>query len=193
MTKFKHYIDVFLTMLKIGLFTFGGGYAMIALLESELVNKKKWIEGDEFLKMVEIAEATPGPLAINMATFVGYKRGKFLGSLLATLGVVIPSFVIVFLISLYFDKFLEIKLIESAFKGIKVCVVFLIIFAGIKLLVKLEKNLYNVILFLITFLLFMLFSILGLNVSSLYFILASILIGIISFLVSVNKTKKEAK
>ena len=88
----KKLIALFLTMFKIGLFTFGGGYAMIALLENELVSKKKWIDNDEFMDMVAIAESTPGPVAINAATYVGYKMGKFLGALVSTIAVCIPSF-----------------------------------------------------------------------------------------------------
>ena len=104
--KIKGYLSLFLTMLKIGLFTFGGGYAMIALLENEFVTKRKWIEKDEFLDMVAIAESTPGPIAINAATYLGYKMHGVIGSLLATVAVCIPSFVIIYAISLFFDAFL---------------------------------------------------------------------------------------
>ena len=93
---------IFFTMMKIGLFTFGGGYAMLALLENEFVEKRAWLEKDEFLDMVAIAESTPGPIAINSATYIGYKKAGFLGSTLATVGVCIPSVVIIFLISLFF-------------------------------------------------------------------------------------------
>ena len=95
----KRLLSLFLTMLKIGLFTFGGGYAMIALMENEFVAKKKYLEGDEFMDIVAIAESTPGPIAINLATYIGYKQGKFFGSLLATLGMCIPSFAIIYAIS----------------------------------------------------------------------------------------------
>ena len=87
MKKSNRYTSLFLTMLKIGLFTFGGGYAMIALLENEFVSKKKWLEKDEFLNMAAIAESTPGPIAINAATYIGYKNAGMLGALLATLGI----------------------------------------------------------------------------------------------------------
>ena len=118
----KKYLSLFLTMLKIGLFTFGGGYAMIALLENEFVEKKKYIGKDEFLDMVALAESTPGPIAINSATYLGYQRLGILGSVVATLGVVIPSFVIIFTISLFFDAFLSLTLVEYAFRGIQACV-----------------------------------------------------------------------
>ena len=91
-------------MLKIGLFTFGGGYAMIALMENEFVAKRKYLENDEFMDIVAIAESTPGPIAINLATYIGYKQGKLLGSILATIGICIPSFVIIYVISLFLNK-----------------------------------------------------------------------------------------
>ena len=102
-------IGIFLVMLKIGLFTFGGGYAMIALLENEFVTKKKWIGKDEFLDMIAIAESTPGPAAVNSATYLGYRVGGFPGAFLGTLAVCIPSFIIIYVISLFFDAFLSIK------------------------------------------------------------------------------------
>ena len=108
MKKTNMIFELFFTMLKIGLFTFGGGYAMIALLENEFVEKKKWLSKDEFLNIAAIAESTPGPIAINSATYIGYKNAGVLGSVFATLGVCIPSFVIIFIISLFFDAFLNL-------------------------------------------------------------------------------------
>ena len=105
----KKLFYLFLTMLKIGLFTFGGGYAMIALMETEFVAKKKFLESDEFLDVVAIAESTPGPIAINLATYIGYKQKGFLGSLLATIGMCIPSFAIIYVISLFLNRFLELE------------------------------------------------------------------------------------
>jgi chromate transporter len=95
---------LFYTFAKIGLFTFGGGYGMIAIVQDECVEKKKWITEDEFATVLTIAESTPGPIAINCATYTGYAQGGILGSLAATFGVVLPSFVIIFLISSFFDK-----------------------------------------------------------------------------------------
>ena len=96
----KKQFKLFLTMLKIGMFTFGGGYAMIALLENEVADKKKWIEKEEFLDLVAIAESTPGPIAINASTYIGYKVAGFSGALFATLGMCIPSFFIIFIFCL---------------------------------------------------------------------------------------------
>ena len=136
----KKYLKLFFTMLKIGLFTFGGGYAMIALLENEFVSKKEWIEKDEFLDMVAIAESTPGPIAINAATYIGYKMLGFLGSLTATVAVCIPSFVIIYAISLFFDAFLSFTLVAYAFRGIQVCVIWLILSAGLKMLKQMRRT-----------------------------------------------------
>ena len=138
--KVKNLLTLFLTFFKIGIFTFGGGYAMIPLVERECVSKKKWMEHNEFMDMIAIAESTPGPIAINMATYTGFRQGGVLGSAFATLGVVLPSFIIIFVISLFFDKFLELKLVSYAFRGIQACVIYLILNAGIKMVKKLEKK-----------------------------------------------------
>lgn len=133
--------ELFLTFAKIGLFTFGGGYAMISIIENKCVEEKKWITHEEMMDMTVIAESTPGPIAINCATYVGLKKGGFLGALLATLGVVVPSFIIIFLISMFLDNFLEITIVANAFKGIKVAVGLLIFDAAITMLKKMKKKL----------------------------------------------------
>ena len=134
----------FLTFLKIGAFTFGGGYAMIALLENEFVEKKGWINKDEFLDMVAVSESTPGPVAINSATYIGYKIAGFTGAAVSTVAVCIPSFVIIYLISLFLEQFLSFKYVAGAFCGIQVCVVYLILSAGIKMIKSLDKNALSV-------------------------------------------------
>lgn len=136
----KKLCTLFLTFLKIGAFTFGGGYAMVALLENEFIAKKKWIDKKEFLDMIAIAESTPGPIAINSATYIGYHIAGVPGAATATLGVCIPSFVIIYLISLFFDQFLSLKFVSCAFRGIQVCVVYLIFSAGVRMLKSLEKT-----------------------------------------------------
>ena len=123
----KQLLRLFATFFKIGAFTFGGGYAMIALLENEFVAKKQWIDQEEFLDMVAIAESTPGPVAINSATYLGYHMAGFWGALVSTVAVVLPSFLIIFAISLVFDQFLAISYVNYAFQGIRVCVVYLIL------------------------------------------------------------------
>ena len=132
--------DLLLTFMKIGFFTFGGGYAMIAMIENNCVERKKWITHDEMMNVTVIAESTPGPIAINCATFVGYKQAGFIGSLVATLGIVLPSFAVIYAISMFFDRFLEIALIAKAFKGIKIGVGILILSTGLNMLQKMSKK-----------------------------------------------------
>ncbi len=192
MNKFKTTLKLFFTMLKIGLFTFGGGYAMVVLLEHELVEKKKWIEKDEYYDMLAISESTPGPIAINSATFIGYKLAGFWGSLFATLGVCIPSVVIIFVISLFFDAFLKLTLVQYAFKGIQVCVAYLILSAGVKMIKKLEKNALSITLLSVTLIVFVAFSLFAIKFSSIFYILigagVSILISSI-----IHYSKKQGK
>lgn len=133
--------ELFLTFAKIGLFTFGGGYAMISIIENNCVEQKKWITHDEMMNMTVIAESTPGPIAINAATYVGYKQGSFAGAVTATLGIVLPSFLIILGIASLLDRFLEITFIASAFKGIKAAVGLLIFDAGLNMLKKMAKKL----------------------------------------------------
>lgn len=133
-------LELLLTFMKIGLFTFGGGYAMISLIEDICVDRKKWITHEEMMNVTVVAESTPGPIAINCATYIGYIRGGFAGAVAATLGVVLPSFAIIYAISIFFDNFLEIKAIASAFQGIKLAVGLLILNAGLNMLQKMKKK-----------------------------------------------------
>ena len=133
-------LELFFTFAKIGLFTFGGGYAMISIIENQCVERKKWISSDEMMNMTVIAESTPGPIAINCSTFAGYKRAGIPGAFAATLGMVMPSFIVIYFISMYLDNFLELTIIANAFKGIKIGVGFLILNAGITMLKKMPKK-----------------------------------------------------
>lgn len=177
-------------MLKIGLFTFGGGYAMLALLENEFVEKKQWLEKDEFLDMAAISESTPGPIAINAATYIGYKCGGFLGSLTATVAVCIPSFVIIYLISLFFDKFLTLKLVAYAFKGIRMCVVWLIFSAGVRMLKNIKKNFLNIFIICAVAVCMIAFSLFAVNFSTVFYILICGVIGVFIYLIKLIKKKK---
>ena len=188
----KKYLSLFLTMLKIGLFTFGGGYAMIALLENEFVSKKEWIEKDEFLDMVAIAESTPGPIAINAATYIGYKMLGFLGSLTATVAVCIPSFVIIYVISLFFDAFLSLTLVAYAFKGIQVCVIWLILSAGLKMLRQMKKTTFNILILSAVVLCMVTFSVFSVKFSTIFYILISGCIGIFVYALGLLRGKREA-
>ena len=191
MKKTKEYLSLFLTMLKIGLFTFGGGYAMIALLENEFVAKKKWIEKDEFLDMAAIAESTPGPIAINAATYIGFKNAGIVGSIIATLGICIPSFVIIYAISLFFDAFLSLTLVAYAFKGIQICVVYLILSAGLKMLKQMKKTAFNIIIILITLICMVVLSLFAVKFSTIFYILISGVFGVVVYFL--GKLKKEEK
>ena len=192
MSKAKDIFILFITMMKIGLFTFGGGLAMVSLLENEFVEKKKYLESDEFLNIIAITESTPGPIAINSSTYIGYKRAGFWGALFATLGVVIPSFVIIYLITMFFNMFIELEYVAYAFQGIQACVIFLILAAGIKLFIKIEKNAFNIILALITATCMIVFSLISFSFSSIFYIL---IFGFLSFFIYLIKTitKKDKK
>ena len=191
MRKTKKWLSLFLTMLKIGVFTFGGGYAMIALLENEFVAKKKWLEKDEFLDVAAIAESTPGPIAINAATYIGYKNAGIIGSIIATLGICIPSFVIIYAISLFFDAFLSLTLVAYAFKGIQICVVYLILTAGLKMLAHMKKNAFNIIIISITLICMVVFSLFAVKFSTIFYIMISGACGVVVYLL--GKIRKEEK
>ena len=115
------------SFLKIGAFTFGGGYAMIPLIQHEVINKRKWLSEHEFSDLLTLAQAAPGPISLNTAVFVGYKRRRYLGSLAAILGVVIPSFVIILVVAMFFDNVRHNHWVDAAFKGMRPAVVALII------------------------------------------------------------------
>ena len=132
--------NLFLTFAKIGMFTFGGGYAMISIIEDTCVEEKKWITHDEMMDLTVLAESTPGPIAINAATYVGYRQGGVPGSVFATVGMVLPSFVIIYLISTVLDNFLAIQWISNAFRGIKIGVGLLIFSVAVNMLKKMKPQ-----------------------------------------------------
>ena len=185
----KSLLTLFLTFLKIGAFTFGGGYAMIALIENEFVTKKKWLTQSDFLDMLAIAESTPGPMAINSATYIGYKCTGLLGASLATLAVCLPSFIIIYIISLFFDKFLSLTYVTYAFKGIQVCVVYLIANAGLKLLKALPKTAFNIIIVVCVTLAMVTCSVLSVSFSSIYYILLCAAIGLAVYAIRQRRGK----
>ena len=190
MKRTKHILELFLTMFKIGLFTFGGGYAMLAILENEFVEKNKWTDKEDFLNMVAIAESTPGPIAINSATYLGYRRAGVLGSAIATLGVVLPSFIIIFTISLFFDAFLSLTYVEYAFRGIQACVVYLILSAGIKLFKGIKKNAYSIVAFVLTLSVLVVLALLSVKFSAIFYILIGGTAGLVIHLISKLRKKE---
>ncbi len=183
-------LDLFLTFFKLGATTFGGGHAMVSMLKEVVIDKKNWITNDELLEMCAIAESTPGPVAINIATFIGYTKGGVLGSILSTLGVVLPSFFIIYIISLFFDAFMTNTYVAYAFTGIKCAVGLLIINAGIKLAKGTKKAIWQYILIFLIIGLMLVFEIFAINFSSIILIVFGAIIGLVASLINPKKEDK---
>ena len=181
---------LFFTFFKIGLFTFGGGYAMIALLEEEFIQRRKWLDKNEFLDMTAIAESTPGPVAINSATYLGYKLAKVPGAATATVAVCLPSFLIIYAISLFFEQFTQLTVIANAFKGIQVCVIYLIFSAGVRMLKALDKSPFATGVLAAVMLVMVGLSLAGVGVSSILLILLSGAAGVAAWLIGRRKEGK---
>ena len=179
----KTLLTLFFTMLKIGLFTFGGGYAMIALLENEFVTKRGWLEQEEFLDVAAIAESTPGPIAINSATYIGYKQAGILGSVVATLGMTLPSFCIIYAISLFFDAFLSLTAVACAFRGIQIAVLYLILSAGLRMLKKMKKTPFSWAVLLLTLIGMVTLTLFSVKLSTIVYILAGGTAGVALWLI----------
>lgn len=180
----KKYLNLFWTFMKIGLFTFGGGYAMISLIHKEAVEKNKWISEEEMNNIIVVAESTPGPISINASTFIGYKTGKILGAITATLALVIPSFTIIILISLFLTMFQNSSIITYAFQGIRAAIIILLFEAVLKLSKPLKKNAFFYSLFLISFILNFFF-----NINAIVLIITSIILAIIKEIITKKVTK----
>ncbi len=181
--------NLFLTFSKIGLFTFGGGYAMISMIEDACVEKKKWITHDDMMNITVVAESTPGPIAINCATFVGYKQKGFAGAVTATVGMVLPSFVVILLIAKLLDNFLGITIIANAFKGIKLAVGLLILDAAIKMIKKMQKKPLPQTIMISAAVIMLLINIFAINFSSVALMLIFGGISLVIFLTKGNRRK----
>ena len=177
-------LDLFLTFAKIGLFTFGGGYAMISMIENNCVERKKWITHDEMMDVTVIAESTPGPIAINCATFTGYKKAGFIGALAATLGIIVPSFFIIYLISMFLDNFLELTIIANAFKGIKIAVGILILDAAITMIKKMQKKKMPRIIMICSCVAMLCINLFAWNFSSISLMLVSAVVSLTIFILN---------
>lgn len=189
--KAKLILELFLTFFKIGLFTFGGGYAMISIIQDEAINKKKWIDDKELMNIISIAESTPGPVSVNSSTFIGCKMAGFVGSVAATLGLVLPSFIIIYIISLFFDEFMKFGIVQDAFAGIQVAVGFLIITAGVRLFKKLRKDVYSMVAISITTVLMLVLEFVENDFSPIYLILLGMLCGFTLSLIAYIREKKK--
>ena len=180
-------LDLFLTFAKIGLFTFGGGYAMLSVISENCVDKKKWISADDMMNITVIAETTPGPISINCATFVGYRQAGVLGAIASTVGVIVPSFIIIFVISQFLDNFLEITIIANAFKGIKIGVGFLILDAALGMLKNLPKKPLPMIIFGFAAVMMLLINIFSWNFSTISLMVICAAVSFAAFLVTKRK------
>ena len=187
-------LNLFLTFAKIGLFTFGGGYAMISVIEDICVEKKNWITHDEMMDVTVVAESTPGPIAINSATYIGFKVGGTIGAVVATFAMCLPSFVIIFTISKFLDRFLALRLVACAFRGIQVCVVYLVLTAGLRMRKSLPRDGFHRAILIGTILCMLAVNLFAVNFSSLYCILVSAALGLAADAVRrVVKKNKEAR
>lgn len=154
---------------------------MLTLLQGELVDKKHWISNDELMEMTAIAESTPGPIAINLATYLGYKKAGFLGALLATLGVIITPFVLMFCISLFLENILSYDAVRWAFMGVKCGVVFLLLKVSFTLVKDIKKDVFGVIVMSVVTLAMVLITLFAVKFSAIYFILAGALLGLLIY------------
>lgn len=183
--------DLLLTFMKVGFFTFGGGYAMLSVIEDNCVEKKKWITHDDMMNVTVIAESTPGPIAINCATFIGYRQAGILGSIAATVGIVFPSFAVILIISGFLDNFLEIEIVKNAFRGIKCAVGILIISAAVTMIKKMKKKPFPIAVMVSSALAMLAIDIFSLRFSAITIIIFAAFIGLAVFAVK-NAGKKPA-
>ena len=183
-------LDLFLTFAKIGLFTFGGGYAMISMIENNCVEKKQWITHDEMMNVTVIAESTPGPIAINCATFTGFKKAGLPGALVATLGMVIPSFVLIYLIAMFLDNFLELTFIANAFKGIKIAVGILILDAAMTMIKKMHKKIVPRAIMVCSCLAMLCINMFALNFSSISLMMIAAAVSLAIFAINGSPAQK---
>lgn len=174
--------EAFGTFFKIGLFTIGGGYAMIPLIEKEVVEKRRWIDREEFLDLMAVSQAAPGVFAVNMAVFIGYKKAGVRGSVACAIGNVLPSILIILLIALFFQRFKDHELIENIFKGIRPAVVALILVPTFKMARAAKLNRHTVWIPITTALLIWMFGI-----SPIYVIIAGIMGGIAKYIIEKKK------
>ena len=177
--RMKLLINLFLTFAKIGLFTFGGGYAMIGMMKHSCVENRKWITHDEMMNITVIAESTPGPIAINCATFVGYRQAGLLGAIVATVGMVLPAFILIFAVSLFLDRFLQLQIIANAFRGIRIAVALIVLDAGIGMVKNMQKKPFPISVMVCSFAVMLLINLFAWNFSSITLMLVALVAGLI--------------
>lgn len=173
--------QLFSVFFRVGLFTFGGGYAMISVVEDACVDRRSWITKEEMDDLIVVAESTPGPIAINCATFVGARQGGFWGAAAATLGMILPSFLVIFAISRFLDRFLEIRAVASAFEGVKLAVGILVLDAGLRMLRRMPKKPLPIVILAVTLVLMLLANFTALRLSSVVLLLAAAALSLAVF------------
>ena len=186
----KPLLELFFTFARIGLFTFGGGYAMIAVIENICVSQKKWITHEDLMNVTVIAESTPGPVAINCATFVGCRQKGVAGAVAATLGVVLPSFIIIWAISMFLDRFLEIAWVASAFRGIRIAVGLLILDVGVRMMRKMPKEPLRIAIMACALAATLLISIFAWKISTITLLLTAAAVSLAVFVIREPRTGK---
>lgn len=186
----KLLIQLFLCFAKIGCFTFGGGYAMISFIEDICVNKKKWITHEEMMDITVIAESTPGPVAINCATYVGFKQAGVMGAIFATFGMTLPSFTIIYMISEVLEDCFKYEIVDKAFRGIQIAVGILILNAAINMIKKMKKKTLPLAIMLISCITMMIINICSLNISSILIMLIAGVINLVIFIITENLSNK---
>lgn len=186
-------LELFFTFMKIGLFTFGGGLAMLSLIEEECVGKRHWITHEDVMDVTVIAESTPGPVAINCATFVGFQQAGVLGAIVATVGVVIPSFVIIYGIALFMNDFMEYTIVANALKGIAVAVGITILDVGISMIIEMKKNKQSVGIMLTAFVLMLLTDVFAWNLSSVTLLFVAAIFSLVAFQIKKIYGKREQR
>ncbi len=190
--RFVQVLVLFLTFLKVGAFTFGGGYAMIPIIQKEVVEKRKWASNADILDILAISESTPGPISINAATYIGFKVAGFWGSVFATLGLVLPSFAIIFVISFFYKTFMTWRVVQAAFKGLSIGVIILLFLAVFKLKKAIPNTWLSVVLFTITLAGMLAFNFIKLKIPNItiIFIGTGLLVGLVASILTRKENKK---
>lgn len=190
MGRKRELLELLLIFMKIGLFTFGGGLAMLSMMEYHCAEKKKWVTHDDIMNVAVIAQSTPGPVAINCATFVGYRQAGLIGAFIATFGLVFPSFVLIYLLSMFLEEFLGIGIVANAFRGIEIGVGILMLNTGINAVRKVQKNLIPFSIMSCSFVIMLLNNLFSWKLSSVNLILASAVISFLNFLICKESGEK---
>ena len=187
-SKLKKIFSLFWVFFKIGAFTFGGGYAMIPIIQREVVENRPWITDDDILEIIAIAESTPGPIAINSATFVGYRVAGFFGAMFATLGVVVPSFIVILIISYLLQGFEHIRAVKYAFWGIRAGVMALLVKAWWGMFKKCPKNVISYVIAAFSFVAAVTAA--QFKISVIYVLICCAVIGLVSSFIAKRRAAK---